>query len=91
MSWTDNGIIDLANAFRKYIPGILTGGNQNGFTDQEKEDIKKNLEKADEIAKGKTPTGYANDVMEMIGLKGDASGFLVVGVLIVVLIAMIKD
>jgi hypothetical protein len=92
MSMTDNGLIDLANAFRKYIPGILTGGNKNGFTEAEKEELKKNLAKADEIAAGKTSTGYANDVLEMLGLKGaDSSMLLIIGVLVVAFIAIIKD
>jgi hypothetical protein len=90
---TDNGLIDLANAFRKYIPGILTGGNKNGFTEAEKEELKKNLAKADEIAAGKTPAGYANDIGTIFGLDLNQQGnqMILAGVGILVLFALFKD
>ncbi len=94
MSMTDNGIIDLANAFRKYMPGILTiGSGKNGYTKEEEAEIKKNLEKADEIAKGKTPAGYAKDVGTIFGLDLSQQGnqMILAAVGVLVLFAFFKD
>jgi hypothetical protein len=88
MSMSDNGLVDLANAVRKYIIPKFAGG---GYTQEEKDAITKNLEIAEGRSANKTPTGYANDVLEMIGLKGDSSMLLIVGVLVVAFIAIIKD
>lgn len=93
MSLTDNGIIDLANAFRKYIPGILTGGNKNGYTKEEEEEIKKNLKKADEISANKTTGDYVNDVTTIFGLDLKKSGnqMLLAAVFVFIFVALFKD
>ncbi len=93
MSLNDNGIIDLANAFRKYIPGILSGGSKNGFTKEEEAEIKKNLENANKIAENKTATGYVNDVGTIFGLdlKQQGNQMILAAVGVLVLFAFFKD
>ena len=94
MSMTDNGLIDLVNAFRKYMPGVLTLGNKNGYTKEEEEEIKKNLKKADEIAANKTPSDYANDVGYMflgVDLKKSGNQMIMAVVFILILLGLMKD